>query len=297
MVRIRLAALLVLVLLPSRAWSADIWDGEETSDYPAVVALGEDLGDDWVLVFCTATLIEPDLLLTAGHCLDVGSPTWAYFGDHVFGEGGFRADVESWVVHEGWDGDFQPGGAVEYDLALVQLEDDVAGVDPIPVSEQDPSELVGETVRFVGFGDSNGASEPAVKRTALSTVDEQWYDFFLTSALTGSPCVGDSGGPMLAGEGDDLRVAGVNSFVIDACGDRAGATRVVEYLDWIVDPDGWQPADDDDDALNDDDDRETVTLGEMREGRGCQASLAPGAAGSLGLLLLALLRRRATPAR
>jgi hypothetical protein len=96
-------------------------------------------------------------------------------------------------------------------------------------------------------------------------------------------------------EGDDgLSVAGVNSFVIEACGDRVGATRVEEYLDWIADPDGWEPPeeDDDDDAGDDDDDREVVNLNDMGKGSGCSASVASGAGGLLGLVLLLLAAPR-----
>ena len=277
--------------------------GEETDDYPAVGALVQDEGDGYIVFFCTATLIAPDLVLTAGHCFDGASPTWVFFGTNVFAGTGQFEDVDSWEIHPLWDG-LEDEGSVGYDMALIRLQSAVSGIAPIPLYEGAASTLQGDTVRYVGFGDSDGASESTTKRTATSVVDDaDYFDLFITSRLSGSPCYGDSGGPMLVEGGDGLTVAGVNSFVIDACGDRVGATRVGEYLDWIDDPEDWEPPEgDDDDAGDDDDDDpevETVNLDDMGRGSGCRTSLAPGGEGLIGLLLLALAgsKRRSRPSR
>ena len=267
-----------------------IFGGEETDEYDAVAALVQDQGDGWVLVFCTATLIEPDLLLTAAHCFGVGTPTWAYFGSNPLGGDGFFVDVESQVGHQGWDGTLDPNGEVENDIALVRLTQSVPGIDPIPLSVEPGAALLGETGTHVGFGLSNGASEPATKRVADSEITELWHDFFLAQALDGSPCSGDSGGPMFVeDEAGDLELAGVTSFIIDSCGDRTGSTRVVDYLDWIEDPGSFEGGDDDDDAADDDDD-EVVTLGELRDedGSGCGGSSLAGRGGAPAWLLLLL---------
>lgn len=280
--------------------------GEETADYEAVVALTERDDEGYTWFYCTGTLIEPDLVLTAAHCFDGPTPTEVFIGTDLFAWEGDFEPIESYDVHPLWDG-LEDYGAIEHDVAVIRLEGAVSGVDPIPLHTGPASALQGETIRYVGFGDSAGASPSPIKRTALSVVDDaDYFDFFITSAVTGSPCSGDSGGPMLVEDVDSVTVAGVDSFVIEACGDRAGATRVEEYLDWIADPDGWEPGDDDDDASDDDDDdREVVNMGDLNEGSGCGASLAAGAAGPLGLLLLVVGRvrkgagpsPRATPAR
>src|SRR5438105_6059190 len=116
------ATLLLALAAPARAIIGGQEAGADLSAH--VVMLSSDRGS-----FCSAVVIAPDLLLTAGHCVRAGANyrllTYAQ-GRPVLSELGAIA------VHPGFDESAYEGRKFIVDLALVQLKAPLAGYAALP---------------------------------------------------------------------------------------------------------------------------------------------------------------------
>ncbi len=199
-----------------------IVEGEVTTEWPATAALMD--GSE---PFCTGTLIEPNIVLTAGHCLEEGAPTEIYFGDGP-GTAGTIVSVLGIRIHEdyGWD----------RDIGLVYLDGDVPGIEPVSVDDTPAEDLIGQEIIYVGYGSTEGTGGEGLKKEATATVTDIDGDVLVVNPENGSACWGDSGGPLYRfGEGTEPVVAGVVSFgYTDDCMDLGGNTRTDVYVDWIA---------------------------------------------------------------
>jgi hypothetical protein len=206
----------------------------QATDYPALVDLLSP-GD------CIGTLIASEWLITANHCAKhLKEDARFQIGDQDLG-------MQSLFLHDDYDGDFN-------DIALVQLDTAVIGVDPLPWYTD--SDEAGQEVLFVGRGDSGtgvdgqrDASVDGKTRQATNTVEsapEGQLQFLFHSpddaevtAFEGISGDGDSGGPALIATEDGWAVAGLSSYQ-DRNGNSLGTygvlevyTRVSDHSDWI----------------------------------------------------------------
>jgi len=183
---------------------------------------------------CTATLIAPDVVLTAGHCLDPFGLTfglfeldnlafWVTFEEDLSGMVGQSqgeptelpddaVEASGWVQHPGFDMDaFGAGvdGPGRFDdIALVFLETPITNRPHayLPSAEEDGSIVEGQAVDIVGYGQqtqTDGPFDPPPDGTVNVRIHAESFINELAEfemqigdgPETSRKCHGDSGGP------------------------------------------------------------------------------------------------------
>jgi len=195
----------------------------EHDPYPAVCSLHTESG--WIIG--SGILIRPDVVLTAGHCIEVDDIFSIVIGEE-------EIMVKDMVLHPSYSKTF---GRIQNDIGLIFLECD---------SNYEPATIgcVEWMVRYqdittVGFSyDYKKYSKPNVFRYFGTVVEEPNYMKFIPRPA--SVWFGDSGGGVFAKFEDKDYVVGIisNYLVIETFNGRivvseCSATIIVKYLDWI----------------------------------------------------------------
>ncbi len=223
------------------------------------------------MFICSSTLIAPDVVLTAAHCVDPYALTYGY-GDLLDGSYGWTTEADltmydgtadrdlpagsgtsfDWTMHPDWNMNaLGMGLAQNSDIALVFLAEPLLDVQPaiLPTAEEAAAIEEGLEVVVVGWGQQSATdmweTPPAgsiqIKQMGTSHVAEVAdYEFQVGKVESDvRKCHVDSGGPSFAmiGEGDEpMRLVGVTSHAYDTtdCFETGGVdTRVDFYLEWI----------------------------------------------------------------
>jgi MYXO-CTERM domain-containing protein len=187
----------------------------------AIGYLTDASGEPW----CSGTLIDRDVVVTAQHCTEGASPDAIDFGvgdpsrpDAVF-------KVQSISEHD------------YLDVALLFLHEDavsrVPGIEPLPfLRRQLEQGRIGSSVEAAGYGathdDSTGRYFAAL---TLKDITEEYY--VVDGGGQRGICFGDSGGPLLVSLDGHAAVAGVESWGDESCVDVDNLTRLDLVADWI----------------------------------------------------------------
>lgn len=218
--------------LPEPAGPDGIWNGTPVAPggHPAVVAVAGQTPEGPFL-FCSGTLVTPDWVLTAAHCLQGVTDVVVLFGDDLANDG-YTDLVEAADIHPhpGFDAD-----DLANDVGLVRLADPKDDVDPVLLSDE-PITVAdhGDEVLLVGFGFDPPDGGSGIKREGVVSIVAHDARFLLTDDPDTNLCQGDSGGPGFEQRGGALVQVGVSSFVTPECIDGSGGlTRVDAFLPWI----------------------------------------------------------------
>ncbi|XP_013391987.1 tolloid-like protein 2 isoform X2 [Lingula anatina] len=245
--------------VPTNEYAKRIVGGEEVSlhSWPWMVSLFSYEGGYHV---CGGSLIAPDWILTAAHCVDGDLSTPSYWrvvvGEHDTEEvEGSPLNVQVRTVkeifsHEGYD-----GGSLDNDIALMKLDRPVTySPERSPVCLPEPGDAVvaGTTCYVTGWGklgEQEGSPSilqevqvPVVARAdcnAANAYDGEITSNMICAGVQGGgkdSCQGDSGGPLVCNENGKWKQFGVVSWGRGCA--RAGLpgvyADVTKYLTWIA---------------------------------------------------------------
>lgn len=203
---------------------------------------------------CTGTLIAPDVVLTAAHCVaPVESPT-----DLRVGFGRAVGYSMTWIpvaearYHDDYDADWPA-----YDIALIRLArpapEDIEPIPYLPAELRITQEQVsaGVELHFAGFGktESGGSGRMLQVRDTVELACENeagcpWGTSPYAPRMApwtlcydqkpGGPCSGDSGGPAFVTIDGVEYVAGVTSYGDENCAFFGCSTKVDVFEDFIA---------------------------------------------------------------
>ena len=191
---------------------------------------------------CTATVVSPHVMVTAGHCVDYAdSPAdqfKAYFGTSLGAPQ--PGDLYYHVVSSAKDPRYvHPAGeqqsSADFDIGVVMVKEALT-VTPVPLRRPPVGpEVVGRSARLLGYGltvptDTTDPVRRQVTLVATGVVSESLvFDSTISSA-----CRGDSGGPVLFSDTDGEKLAAVISTGDAACAQwTAGAIIDEQALAFI----------------------------------------------------------------
>jgi hypothetical protein len=218
----------------------------------------------WLPIGCTGTLIAPDRILTAGHCI-VGSPVSGYAvlvgkdGNKLIGNASDRFSaalrfggvaVRGFSVHPGFRESFPfahraPQNAIALDdVGLVLLAQPVTGIAPVSLSTGAGDERPGLAAKIFGYGlqGSSARSQPhSLLAGGMSVISAKpcarsYPHAIIASEICGQDlrghrplvqaCLGDSGGPFVRQTAHGPVQIGITSWGPEVKDARCGTERL-----------------------------------------------------------------------
>jgi secreted trypsin-like serine protease len=216
---------------------ARIIGGVPTSDFPECVAVGSP--DQWC---CSGTLVAPNVVVTAAHCVKGGCCARVFVGEDVsYPEDGTVIEVATALAHPNY-------GTADgtSDIAVLILAG-AAAVQPRALASA--SDVASASfVRLAGYGNTDVYSRGGYGRRRLvdapmAANDSRYGADTATEFVAGAPfldrdsCNGDSGGPAYISSGDKWLLAGATSRAtassLRPCCDGGIYTSLCAYEEWV----------------------------------------------------------------
>jgi hypothetical protein len=225
------AALALATAAPAAAITNGVPDGNGHPNVGGLVSPTQYSDGTWL--YCSGTLIAPNIFLTAAHCGEDGERVSVTFdtayaaGDKVYA-GTFEADPL-----------YNQSQSDPHDIAVVVLDKDVRGITPARLPEAGSLSRLSGSQRFtsVGYGAYEVTNGPGghqylyddvrmVATGTLNAINPAWLRISMNpSTGNGGTCYGDSGGPNFLGTTGILAASTITGDAV------CRATNVVYRLD------------------------------------------------------------------
>lgn len=225
------SAVVLVISMPGLAITNGVDDGDAHPNVGGLVA--EEAYSDGTWLYCSGTLIGPDVFLTAAHCGEDGERVRVTF-DSDYTDGDLTHDG---VFHG--DPSFTFAQSDTHDIAVVVLDAPVNGIAPafLPSAGSLADLARGQTFTSVGYGAYTVLNGPGGKTFlyndvrmrsvgSLNAVNKAWLRISMNPATgDGGTCYGDSGGPNFLGTSDVIAAITITGDAV------CRATNVVYRLD------------------------------------------------------------------
>lgn len=218
-----------------------IINGSADTTHSAVVALYIGTAEQAV-GYCSGTIIKVDpathvgWVATAAHCVNDGPVAFVYQGPD-YGKPETRIDYP--VIDSAFDSRFVEANLEDgFDFGIVRFAGADATTPVIPLTTAPDNLADGQSVTSVGYGTSSLPNQTDTHNTARNFVTKPLNAVTTTllgyDGQTSGACFGDSGGPVLVGDGASQRVVGIHSFETNDCTAEFGSGRVTAGLDFYA---------------------------------------------------------------